>query len=49
MAFFKASEKETMEHEVTRLQNIGIAMANDIEDKRNNAIEKSACKDGRRI
>lgn len=35
MAFFKASEKETMEHEVTRLQNIGIAMANDIEDKRN--------------
>lgn len=35
MAFFKASEKETMEHEITRLQNIGIAMANDIEDKRN--------------
>lgn len=33
--FFKASEKEAMEHEVTRLQNIGIAMANDIEDKRN--------------
>lgn len=35
MAFFKASEKETMQHEITRLQNIGIAMANDIEDKRN--------------
>jgi len=33
--FVKASEKEIMEHEVTRLQNIGIAMANDIEDKRN--------------
>lgn len=33
--FIKASEKEVMEHEVTRLQNIGIAMANDIEDKRN--------------
>ena len=33
--FIKAPEKEAMEHEVTRLQNIGIAMANDIEDKRN--------------
>lgn len=33
--FIKASEKEVMQHEVTRLQNIGIAMANDIEDKRN--------------
>ena len=35
MGFIKASEKETLEHEVIRLQNIGIAMENDIEDKRN--------------
>ena len=33
--FIKASEKEIMDHEITRLQNIGIAMANDIEEKRN--------------
>lgn len=35
MAFFKASEKETMEHEITRLQTIIKSMAIDIEDNRN--------------